>query len=85
IVKIKMNNYRIYPNPTTGLLWLINSGVTGNSMISVYDANSRLVRKQYLTFNSDAEPLDLTDLEKGIYFLKLSLNGQVVTNKIVKL
>jgi hypothetical protein len=86
IAKKDMENYRLYPNPTTGMVWLIGpNGTNDVSRISVYDVNSRLVREKIQNQDLESEPIDLTDLQDGTYFIKVKTGRTEMTKKIIKL
>jgi len=73
---------RIYPNPTTGII-RIDTERAGKSFEAevINTTGAVIVRKQT---NDSGMILDISDLPKGIYILRLRSGGQVVTQKIVK-
>lgn len=74
----------IYPNPTTGRIKIEIAPFEKNSTgsIGVYDMNGRLVlRQEYL---SPEIAVDISNVQNGIYFLKLTFNGRTLEWKIVK-
>ena len=58
--------YIIYPNPTTGILNI--SGLTDLNIISIYNLLSQEVKR----FNTDQSKIDISDLNKGVYFLRIN-------------
>ncbi|WP_332243940.1 T9SS type A sorting domain-containing protein [Flavivirga spongiicola] len=69
----------IHPNPSSGFLYLNTSNKIKN--ISIYDINSRLIFENQELNNGK---IDITELKKGVYFLKINYNGNIVTKKIIK-
>lgn len=62
-------NFRIYPNPAKDELMVVLNGFEDNTTIHVYNSNGRiLLTKQ---FNSASGKIDISNLPKGIYFIKI--------------
>lgn len=76
------SNYTVFPNPTSGVL---NIGTKGASMnqIQISDINGRTV-KTINAANVSETQINISDLNSGVYFLKISSNSGVGTTKIVK-
>ena len=79
------NRFGLYPNPTNGICkanYQLEKGQTGE--LSVWDAFGRQVARYPL--DSDSGVFQLYNLPAGIYFVRLSVNGQVLqTEKLVKI
>jgi uncharacterized repeat protein (TIGR01451 family) len=76
------NKFRIYPNPTNGLL-----NIQGNTIInsvSVIDINGRILKELRFDMPTSFVQLDVTDLTKGIYFLKIKSDQGNTNSKIIK-
>jgi len=77
------NNLLIYPNPFKQTL-TFNLGTHVENVVDVYIFNSVGQQVKFLQFNHETS-LDLGQLEKGIYFVKVIQAGQLLhTKKIVK-
>lgn len=76
------SNYTVFPNPTSGVL---NIGTKGASMnqIQISDINGRTV-KTINAANVSETQINISDLNSGVYFLKISSDSGVGTTKIVK-
>ena len=71
-------NYRIYPNPTSGLLYIESK--ESISQISVYTILGQLIET-----NQSTNQIDLSKAETGVYLLKIEdTKGNSQTHKIVK-
>ena len=68
-----------YPNPATEKLYLKNSNYA-NSIIMIFD----LQGKQVLSKQMDSNPIDISNLEKGIYVVKLVGSENVLITKFIK-
>jgi hypothetical protein len=77
------NNLSIYPNPTKGNL-NINSdtNVTINNAV-LTDLNGRIIKN--VNLNGVSNPtIDITDVNTGVYFLKVTTDQGVGTSKVIK-
>lgn len=65
----------LYPNPATDKLF-VN---VPNAEISIMDLQGKLVKQ-----TSNETTLDVSQLQQGVYFVKVVANGEVMTSKFVK-
>lgn len=72
-------NFRIYPNPTRGLL-NIAGPETGNLEFRLYDISGKNV---FSSPEVPAGPMDISHLEKGIYFYRIGNGDGFQSGKIV--
>lgn len=70
---IKVN---IYPNPTSGMLYVDGEGIVS---IEVMDINGRTVKS-----STKAGAIDLSSLENGVYMVRTATENGVSVKKIVK-
>lgn len=68
----------IYPNPITNTLFIKTNGYR-NSMIEIYNTLGLCVLKS--TIN---EQIDVSDLTKGIYYLKTQKDNEVIVKQFIK-
>jgi len=69
---------KTYPNPSTGI---INLDVETATEVVVFDQTGRLLMKE--TLNNGRNPLDLSTLPNGIYFLKIKMTDGIQLQRIV--
>jgi len=76
----KLNDYeiKIYPNPTTNILYLNN--LTEKSEIEIFDLNGKLVLKT----QNDNNQINVSDLNSGIYTIRIINKKGINTQKFVK-
>ncbi|MFQ3336501.1 MAG: hypothetical protein ACI8RY_001372 [Urechidicola sp.] len=67
----------IFPNPTTGLIYL--KGSSPNSKIDIFSMDGKLVKSINYTEN-----VDLSRLKNGVYLLRVSSERKVNTLRIIK-
>lgn len=70
---------QIYPNPTTGLVFLKGQGFDGLPF-KIYAPNGQLVKVGYC----DQDRIDLSDFESGLYFISLIGKSSTHSYKIIK-
>jgi PKD repeat protein len=71
------HKYSIYPNPNSGVFDIdIDMKNTGKALISVYNANGKLVyRKENIETDQNHLQLDLSDNADGVYYIKIDASG----------
>jgi hypothetical protein len=76
--------FRIYPNPTNGLLNVRINNYIGKVNIQIVDINGRIVSEfKNEDFNTE-KSLNLNNLQAGMYVLKVSGDSINYTQKIIK-
>lgn len=73
----------VYPNPSNGIFTLSFPVKSEAGVAEVYDVNGRLVHKEYVAPWSQFKRMDVSRLNKGIYFCKLRWGVQEAAVKIV--
>ncbi len=72
----------VYPNPFTDNLIVFKSGDNvENAIILIYDINGKIVHKYFL---SEKIIINTTDLQAGVYFLKVILKDKIIERKLIK-
>ncbi len=79
ICEIGDGSVSIYPNPTTGRLFILTSGHL-NLDIGLFELTGKRV-----LLDSNKDVLDLSDLSKGVYLLQLTdrITKQTVVERVV--
>jgi len=74
---------KVYPNPTTSEL-KIENGELRIENVEIFDVYGQ---KQFSTFNFQlsSQKIDISHLQAGIYFVKISTNAGIVVKKVVKI
>ena len=68
---------KIYPNPVETTLYI--GGVTSSSIVSIYSITGTLVLQQIVT-----ETIDVSSLDRGMYFVKIESEGKKTVQKFIK-
>lgn len=77
------DSFKIYPNPTNGLLNININDYIGDLQINVYDLNGRQVYNQNVTNFNNTNAINLGSLSAGIYVLKLQGENLNHSEKII--
>ncbi len=73
-------NISLSPNPATSLITINYSENLKGSAVAIYDVMGRTVLRNTLESNS----IDVSNLNTGLYFINLNLNGQTGKLKFIK-
>jgi len=75
---IETQNIEIFPNPTNKILFI--NGISENSKISIYD----VLGKEVLNLETTNNQVNISNLQCGIYVLKIENENGIVTKKFIK-
>ncbi|PCI99850.1 MAG: hypothetical protein COB15_03435 [Flavobacteriales bacterium] len=78
----RLSNLSIYPNPTNGSITINLEGTKSNIQIQLTNSIGQAILTKYYK-SANHINIDI-DAPKGLYFLKLESNGEVITKKIIK-
>lgn len=75
------SEFLIYPNPSNGILTIINESTTLNYFLTIYSIEGKVIihRPMYEKENK----FDLSYLAKGVYIIKLENSRNVISRKII--
>ncbi len=83
-IKINDNKaFTIYPNPTPGKVFVSMNGYIGKANFIISNVKGQVLRENEIFTLYDAQALDLTDLPKGIYFLKVATSKGIYVQKFL--
>jgi hypothetical protein len=83
IVEELMGQWAVYPNPATNNLTISNNSGLSVSNMELLDLNGKVLYNT--TWGNQLEKqIDITQLQTGMYILKLSFDGQTSSKRIVK-
>lgn len=69
----------IYPNPAINTLTIQNNGNTQIESIKIMDLSGKVVKY----YNLSKVQIDISDLDQGVYFVKLNAGGSELIKKVV--
>ena len=73
----------IFPNPTSSKIEITNFESRIDN-VDVFDVFGRKVSSQYFNISSSHHKIDISELNAGIYFVRLTTKQGIVTKKIIK-
>ena len=82
--KETFNSFEVFPNPSSGIFYLTSDVITGNFDYQIIDISGKVVYSSELVlFKNQRVSLDVSFLNKGIYFLKLQKEGSQFVEKLI--
>lgn len=75
------SKFMLYPNPVSNVLTIETEGNMVGSKIELFNATGSVVLSK--TASSNKEHLNVAELGSGIYWLKTSSNGKILTFRVV--
>ncbi|TXI86842.1 MAG: T9SS type A sorting domain-containing protein, partial [Crocinitomicaceae bacterium] len=81
-----LDGFKMYPNPTDGLVYIAYEGVANVFNYEVTDLNGRKVAEKQNAINgTSVTEIDLNNVENGIYMIRVfNTNAQKTFRVIVK-
>lgn len=79
---LAVQDMQVYPNPTTGWIWLEQESLTGPADLHLFNGVGQVVVQR--TVSQSKQQVDLTGLPNGVYLLCLS-NGEGVWRKHISI
>ncbi len=77
-----INTLKIYPNPTNNQLHLVTSDKAQH--LTVWNMQGQLIKEENLQTKTKEITVDVTDLSRGIYIIKLKGNKGTAVGKFIK-
>jgi len=77
---MKNDFLKVYPNPTTGIVF-INTNLENKTCI-LTNIKGEIVKKWKMIKENNI--IDISLLKSGVYFLSFTLDGKIITRKIIK-
>ena len=73
----------VFPNPTGGIFTIKSSEGENMQQIKVYSMSGMLVYQEKVTGSNTEKTLDLTKLNKGVYFLEIQTGNFKASKKLI--
>lgn len=77
------SNFNLYPNPTNSILSISFKNEIPNGTLEVYDMLGKKALSQTLGFNK-LTSIDISNLNSGLYLIKVSYDGKSETKQFLK-
>jgi hypothetical protein len=76
------NSIKLYPNPTSDVLHIATTSNEIISNVSIYSISGALIKD--LKSVDTIESISVSDLQSGLYFVKIQVNEEVKNFKFIK-
>jgi hypothetical protein len=78
-----LSTFNVYPNPTSGIFYIEPLSIAGENVTGqILDATGRVVEN--ITFNgTQTIEVNLSNVERGVYFINISVDGNTTITKIL--
>ncbi|MDD4748299.1 MAG: T9SS type A sorting domain-containing protein, partial [Salinivirgaceae bacterium] len=77
-----VNDIKLYPNPTSGMIMFDAPMSLKGMTVQIYSSNGSIIKEQFID-NSDFQ-LDLSNYSNGLYMIKIGDGNDYVIRRIVK-
>jgi hypothetical protein len=75
----------MYPNPAKEYIDIKCPQLANNSgMITILDLTGKQLFESKIIFEESFKQVDISRLQRGGYFCRLTINDQIITKKIIK-
>ncbi|AXG68998.1 putative mobile pathogenicity island [Kordia sp. SMS9] len=81
---VDISNLTLYPNPATRQITVVNDNNLALQKLEVYDITGRLVNTVHLKNTTNTISVDVSYLNAGTYFIKLTADEGTTTKKLIK-
>ncbi len=76
------NSVSLYPNPASTVLSIENGSGEEIKSVSIYSITGALVKQ--INNAQEIKTISISELQNGMYFVKMQVGNQVINNKIIK-
>ena len=77
------NAISVYPNPSSGQIYIKNESYISLQKVVIYDVSGRLIFNMNISDTSRIKAISLTGISKGMYFVNIHSENAMITKKIV--
>lgn len=79
-----VTDFKLMPNPTTGLVTVVFTNNSPDTRISVLDATGKLVKDEFLYNNSTVNhTVDLSHFANGVYTIRVVSGNDIINRKVI--
>jgi endonuclease I/chitodextrinase len=75
-----LSNIKMYPNPASGNTLFIKTNK--ETSITIYNLLGKAVKKEIIS--ATANKLDISNLSKGVYIVKINIDNKTIAKKLIK-
>jgi hypothetical protein len=80
----ELANFKVFPNPNTGIFTVMNDGGANQTSLKVVDIQGRIVYDETYFFNTNGRKvIDVHSLKAGVYVLLIQSEGKLEQHRII--
>ena len=79
-----LEDLALFPNPTSGNITIQSTQLTSEVSFLIYDIQGKMLFSQKIAPQNGSFVLDISSLEKGVYFVKISSEEKTAIRKLIK-
>ena len=79
-----LEDLSLFPNPTSGNITIQSTQLTSEVSFVIYDIQGKMLFSQKIAPQDGSFVLDISSLEKGVYFVKISSEEKTAIRKLIK-
>jgi hypothetical protein len=79
-----LDDLSIFPNPTSESFTVQATNLVSETTISLYDVQGKLLLSERMLPHNGTLTMNVSSLENGVYFMKISSEGNTVVKKLIK-
>jgi uncharacterized delta-60 repeat protein len=83
LLENEMNNLQITPNPSSGIIQLALTSELHNGTLTIVDLFGKKVVESTISATGDCQEINLSDQQKGMYYVMIENEGRIHTSKVV--
>jgi hypothetical protein len=83
IDELDNNNFALYPNPSNGNIIIESLKFDNINNVEIFDTTGKIVKQVESTFDNKVK-VDISNLEKGIYFVRIKTENGVAFKPLLK-
>ncbi len=76
--------FKIYPNPTSSILNVVSDGNFENINIKTINTLGQEIKLSFVNLNDNSISVDISSLQRGVYYLSLEKDSKVIIMKFIK-
>ena len=81
-IKSNSNSFEVYPNPTSSIINMVMKGNVKNATINIFDITGKNISTSSF-INQSETSIDVSNFNKGIYFITLDADGLKTSKKFI--
>ena len=82
--EVDANAVSLYPNPAKDEVIIAKNKAISLDAVAIYDVTGRLINTVDLKNMEQTETIDVSQLQSGIYFLRIHAENATITKQLIK-